>query len=72
MKKRKLVSLLLATALAAGALFGCSSGGNTNNASKMGQSSQAVQSSAKSNKDNSAVLRVKQKWLRALLHRGNG
>ena len=56
MKKRKLVSLLLATALAAGALFGCSSGGNTNNASKMGQSSQTVQSSAKSNKDNSAVL----------------
>ena len=56
MKKRKLVSLLLATALAAGSLFGCSSGGNTNNASKTNQSSQAVQSSAKSNTDNSTAL----------------
>ena len=54
MRKKSLVSLLLAASLAAGALFGCGAGGN--DSAKSGQSSEAAQSSEKTEAGSSEDL----------------
>ena len=54
MRKKSLVSLLLAASLAAGALFGCGAGGN--DSAKSGQSTEAAQSSEKAEAGSSEDL----------------